>query len=319
METWTSLGTTGVRISRLALGTATFGVAPRSEDVDRLLGTALDSGINMVDTASSYGDQPRFDRPGVPCAADRESAETSIGRVLGSRRDEVVLCTKVGEPIFADPNGSGLSRKHIRRAVERSLRRLRTDHIDILYAHHPDPATGTDELLSTFTDLIREGSILHYGISTFTGWQATEVVLRADSLGVPRPAVHQVRYSARHRRVEDEVLPACRRFGIPVAAFGALGGGLFAAGASERPLIGSARWQGPGPSAEDLRFAEEFRYLASEYGLDPSALALAWVLSRDGVTNAVVGPETCEELAVVLRAVTTVVPAEALEAVTALS
>lgn len=319
METWLPLGTSGLRVSRLALGTATFGVAPRSDEVEHLLCTALDAGINMVDSSGSYGDQSRFDRPGAPPATHRESAESLIGRTLGSRRHEVVLCTKVGERIFGDLNGHGLGRKHIRRAVERSLQRLRTDYIDILYAHHPDPATGIDELLMTFADLVRNGSILHYGISTFSGWQTAEVVLRADALGVPRPAIHQIKYNARERRAEDEVAPACRHFGLPIAAFGPLAGGLLAAGTSDRVALGSARWQGPGPSVDDRRFADDFRLLAAEHGLDPAVLALGWVLSRDGVISSVVGPESSEELVGLLPAATTTVPVEALDAVTAMS
>lgn len=312
------LGRTGLQVSRLALGTATFGVAPRAEDVDRLLGAALDSGINLLDTASSYGDQARFDRPGVPSADQRESAEELIGRTLGARRDEVVLCTKVGERIFPDANGRGLSRTHVRRALARSLRRLRTDHVDVLHAHHPDPATHVDELLLTFADLIREGSIRHYAISTYAGWQAVEIVLRADALGLPRPAVHQVRYSARHREVEAEVLPACRHLGLPVTAFSPLAGGLLAAGTAERTHLGSARWQGAGPDAADRRFAADFHAIAADYALDPAVLALAWVLAQDGVVSAVVGPESPAELAALVPAIGVVLSEEVREAVGAL-
>ncbi|NPC97000.1 aldo/keto reductase [Nocardioides sp. zg-DK7169] len=312
------LGSTGLHVSRLALGTATFGVAPRAEDVDRLLGTALDAGLNLLDTASSYGDQTRFDRPGAPAAGRRESAEELIGRHLGTRRDEVVLCTKVGERIFPGAHGRGLGRTHVRRALERSLRRLRTDHVDVLHAHHHDPDTPVDELLLTFADLVREGSIRHYGISTYAGWQVTEIALRADALGLPRPAVHQVRYSARHRQVEAEVLPACRHLAVPVTAFSPLAGGLLAAGTEDRTHLGSARWQGPGPDVADRRFAGSFRAVAAEHGLDPAVLALAWVLAQDGVVSAVVGPESADELAGLVPAMEVELSAEVDEAVRAL-
>ncbi|WP_244931379.1 aldo/keto reductase [Nocardioides sp. W7] len=309
------LGDTGPAVSRLAIGTATFGVAPRAEDVDRLVGAALDAGINLLDTASSYGDQARFDRPGRPAATERASAEELLGRVLGARRDEVVLCTKVGERILDGPDGAGLGRTHVRRALERSLRRLRTDHVDVLHAHHPDPTVPVDELLLTFDELIRDGSIRHYGISTYAGWQATEVVLRADALGVPRPAVHQVRYSARHRQVESEVLPACRHLGVPVTAFSPLAGGLLAAGTAERTHLGSARWQGPGPDADDRRFAAAFAAVADAHGLDPAVLALAWVLAQEGVVSAVIGPESVEELAALNPAMTVDLDSEVRDAV----
>lgn len=305
-------------LSRLALGTATFGVAPRAEDVDRLVGAALDAGINVIDTASSYGDQSRFDRPGTPAASARESAEALIGRTLAGRRDQVVLCTKVGERIFDGPDGRGLGERHIRRALERSLRRLRTDHVDILHAHHPDPATPVDDLLSTFGTLIDEGLIRHYGISTYAGWQTAEVAMRADALALPRPAVHQVRYNARHREVETEVLPAARRFKVPVTAFSPLAGGLLAANTTGRTHIGSARWQGTGPSAADRHFAEGFCDIARLHGCDPAVLALSWVLAQDGLVSAVVGPESPEELSALAPALDAVLPDEVRDAIDAL-
>lgn len=312
------LGGTGMLVSRLALGTATYGVAPRAEDVARLVDTALASGINLIDTASSYGDQARFDRAGLPSAEERASAEELIGRVLGGRRHQVVLCTKVGERISDGLDGRGLGRTHVRRTLERSLRRLRTDYVDILHAHHYDPATDVDDLLDTFGDLIREGSVRHYGISTYAGWQALEITLRADALNVPRPAVHQVHYSARHRQVEQEILPACRHLGVPVTAFSPLAGGLLAAGSAHATCVGSARWQGPGPDDEDRLFAAAFSRIADEHGLDPAHLALGWVLAQDGVVSAVVGPESPAQLAALLPAMRTPLSDELLGAVNAL-
>lgn len=307
-----------IELSRLALGTATFGVAPGAEDVDRLVSAALEAGINVIDTASSYGDQSRFDRPGAPGASDRESAETLIGRTLGRRRDQVVLCTKVGERIYDGPDGRGLGERHIRRALERSLSRLRTDHVDVLHAHHPDPSVPVDDLLMTFAALMDEGLIRHFGISTYAGWQTAEVALRADALGVARPAVHQVRYSARHREVESEVLPASRRFDVPVTAFSPLAGGLLAADTGRRVHIGSARWQGPGPSAADRRFATGFCEIARQHGFDPAVLALSWVLDQGGVVSAVVGPESPHELTALAPALDAVLPSEARDAINAL-
>ena len=143
------LGSTGIRVSRIALGTATFGVAPTAEHTDRLVGEALDLGINFVDTADVYGNMPVFDRPGAPAAADREPAEQLIGRALRGRRDEVVIATKSNGIVGHGVNDRGLSRRHIIRQVETSLRRLGTDYIDLYYAHDPDPHTPL-EALSTW-------------------------------------------------------------------------------------------------------------------------------------------------------------------------
>ena len=135
------LGSTGVKVSRICLGTATFGVAPTAQDADRVVGAAIDLGINFVDTADVYGNMPVFDRPGAPAAADREPAEQILGRALRGRRDEMVIATKSNGIVGLDINDRGLSRRHIIRQVETSLRRLETDYIDLYYAHDPDPDT----------------------------------------------------------------------------------------------------------------------------------------------------------------------------------
>lgn len=304
-------------LSRLALGTATFGVAPTTAEVDRLVGHALDHGVTLFDTASSYGNQARFDRPGVPPADQRASAEELLGRALRGRRHEVVLCTKVGERIFEGPDGRGLGRTHVRRALAQSLRRLRTDHVDVLHAHHHDPDVPVVEVVTTFGELIAEGTVRHWAISTFSGSQTREVVATADALGLPRPVLHQVRYSARQREVEDDALSVSKELGVAVTAFSALAGGLLARGTADRVHVGSARWQGPGFTDEDRAFAARFHALADARGLDPAVLALAWVLSRDGVVSAVIGPESSEELAALLPAMSLEVPSDLLAAVTA--
>ena len=142
------LGSTGVKVSRICLGTATFGVAPTAQDADRVVGAALDLGINFVDTADVYGNMPVFDRPGAPAAADREPAEQILGRALRGRRDEMVIATKSNGIVGHDVNDRGLSRRHIIRQVETSLRRLETDYIDLYYAHDPDPDTPLEQTLA---------------------------------------------------------------------------------------------------------------------------------------------------------------------------
>ena len=151
------LGPTGVRVSRVCVGTATFGVVPSPHDADGVVGAALDLGINFFDTADVYGSTPTFDRPGAPAASERESAEEILGRALVGRRDEVVLATKSGERRF-DP-AAGLSRRYVIQQVEQSLRRLRTDHLDLYYAHFPDPDTPLEQTLVVYDDLVRQGKL----------------------------------------------------------------------------------------------------------------------------------------------------------------
>jgi aryl-alcohol dehydrogenase-like predicted oxidoreductase len=150
------LGQTGVKVSRICLGTATLGVAPAPRDADRVVGTALDLGVNFVDTADVYGNMPVFDRPGAPPAAHREPAEQILGRALRGRRDAMVIATKSNGIVGLDLNDRGLSRRHIVRQVETSLRRLDTDYIDLYYAHDPDPDTPLEQTLAVYDDLVRQ-------------------------------------------------------------------------------------------------------------------------------------------------------------------
>jgi 1-deoxyxylulose-5-phosphate synthase len=295
------LSSTGLRVSRLALGTATFGVAPSAADTQRLVDRALDHGINYIDTANSYGNQSRFDRVGVPPAEQRASAEELVGRAIAGHRDQVVIATKVSEPIGTGPNdgsftGGGLSRGHIMRLVDRSLTRLGTDYIDIYYAHHPDPLTDISETLGAFADLIRLGKIRYYALSTYSGWQLTEAVLTADRLGIPRPACHQTRYSLARRFVESEVLPASGHLNVSTTAFSPLAGGLLAVSDGDRTYAGDARWGGRGFSQADLDLAQGIKAVAGQWGVIPPVLALGWLLARPGVASAIVGPESEDEL-----------------------
>lgn len=169
------LGTSGVRVSTLCLGTAFLGIVPREAEAPSLVACALDAGINFIDTANSYGNQTRFDRPEIPVAAERPSSEELVGRGVRGRRHDVVIATKVQESVGTGPNdggaqGGGLSRKHIMAQCERSLRRLDTDYIDVYYAHHPDPATPLDQTMRAFDDLVRQGKVRYPALSNFPAW-----------------------------------------------------------------------------------------------------------------------------------------------------
>ena len=298
------LGRTGVRVSKLTLGTATFGVAPLEEDADSLVSRALDLGINFFDTANSYGNQKRFDRPGSLPADQRKSAEEMLGSALQGRRNDVIIASKVMEQIGFGPNdggwtGGGLSRVHIMTQVEQSLRRLRTDHLDVYYMHHPDPVTPIDETLRTFDDLIRQGKVRYCAFSTFDGWRMMEGLWMAERYGLNAPVAHQTAYNLLNRAIERDIVPACLKYGLTLNLFSPLGGGLLASPAvleRESGVTGSQRWGGPGFPEEDIANARRFYDLAHEAGESPARLALAWLLSRPAVSSAIIGPETLEEL-----------------------
>ncbi len=295
------LGQTGVRVSKISVGTMAYGVAPLAKGVDALVGRALDLGINLFDTANSYGNQSRFDREGAPPAAERASSEEYLGEALKGRRHEVILATKVQEWVFDGPNGGGsqgggLSRKHITQQVEESLRRLQTDYIDIYYAHHPDPITPLEQTLRTVDDLVRQGKIRYFALSTFPGWMATKVMWLCDKLGLNPPACHQVRYNLAGRLIEREVVPASVELGLSLICFSPLAGGLLTGVQALRRPSRFQRRGGQGPAPEQVAVAEKIEALGNEWGHPPAHVALAWLLSRPGVASAITGPETIEEL-----------------------
>lgn len=293
------LGRTGVRVSRICVGTAALGVAPLAADAPALFGRALDLGINFFDTANTYGNQPRFDRPGAPPADQRAPAEEILGAALHGHRHEVVLASKVGERAHPGANGGGregggLTRIHIMAQVERSLRRLRTDYLDIYYAHQPDPITPIEETLRVMDDLVRQGKVRYFGVSNFPAWQLTEAVLTAQRHGLPAPVCQTVGYSMTNRQAEWELVPACVRLGVTLTPFSPLAGGLLSGLQNTlRPITGNQRWragQGPGYTPQQVAVAEALERLAVQWGHPPAHLALAWLLARPAVASAVIGP-----------------------------
>lgn len=316
------LGNTGVRVSPLAIGTATLGVAPLEEDASRIIARALDAGINIFDCANSYGNQARFDRPTAPSADQRKSAEEILGKAIQGHRDEVFLCTKVMERVKPGPNGGGfdgggLSRMHMMQQVDQSLRRLNTDHIDMYYAHHPDSSIPIEETLRTFEDLIHAGKIRYYAISTFSAWQTMEVLWKADKLGIQPPAAHQISYSLLNRGSERDVIPLAVKYGLSHTVFSPLAGGLLASlQVLEREFGGGARWGAPFSFTEDqVQVAQQFHQLAQETGYKPAHLALAWLTSRPSIASAIIGPENISELDENLEVLDLEVPQEVLDRV----
>lgn len=314
------LGRTGVQVSRICLGTATFGVAPNPEEADRIVGAALDLGINFVDTADTYGNSPVFDRPGAPAAADREPAEQILGRALRGRRDDVVLATKSHGHVGPGINDRGLSRRHIIRQVETSLRRLGTDYIDLYYAHNPDPDTPLEQTLSVYDDLIRDGKIRYIGLSNHPAWQVTHALWIADDRRQHAPVAAQVKYNLIDRSAERELAPACEQFGLSIVPYAPLHGGLLAdLRVLERDVAGDQRFAGPGFPAQEIAIAREVDRLSREWGLELYQTSLAWLLSRPGVASAIVGAETTGELRINASAADIDLDADQLGALTALT
>lgn len=313
------LGPTGVRVSRICVGTATFGVAPSAQGADRIVGEALGLGINFFDTADVYGSTPTFDRPGMPPAADRASAEEILGAALVGRRDDVVLATKSGERRF-DPD-AGLSRRHIIKQVDQSLRRLGTDRIDVYYAHFPDPNTPLEQTLAVYDDLIRQGKLRHAALSNHSAWQVTEALWIADDRNlVSAPVAGQVKYSLLDRHAENELAAACARFGLSIVPYAPLHGGLLAdLSVLEREIAGDKRFGGPGFTAEEIGVARDLDRLARGWGLALQQVSLAWLLSRPAVASVIVGAENTDELRANASAADVELTPDQLDAVSALT
>jgi 1-deoxyxylulose-5-phosphate synthase len=290
------LGSTGAKVSKICVGTATFGVAPDAQGAERVVHTALDLGINFFDTANVYGATPTFDRPGVPPAAEREPAEQILGRALAGRRDEVMIATKSGERRF-DP-AAGLSRRYIIQQVEQSLRRLDTDYIDLYYAHFPDPDTALEQTLSVYDDLVRQGKLRYVALSNHPAWQVVEALWIADDRRLASaPVCAQVKYNLINREAEQELAAACMRFGLSIVPFGPLHGGLLAGmQAEEREFSGDKRFGGSGFTAAELEIGRAVERLSQEWSLQPYQVSLAWLLSRPAVASVIVGAETLQEV-----------------------
>jgi aryl-alcohol dehydrogenase-like predicted oxidoreductase len=289
---YATLGKSGIEVSRICLGSATFGAGPLGDDIPALIGRARDLGINFFDTANSYGNQARFDRPSAPPADKRLSAEELIGKALAGSREQVVIASKVREPV--EPfgvNDSGLSRVHIMKQVEQSLRRLRTDYIDIYYAHHPDPQTPIETTVRVFDELIKQGKIRYWALSTFSGAETIEALWAADRAGLNGPVCHQARYNLADREVEADVLPASLRHGLSLTVFSPLGNGVLAGPeATARAHNRRAR------TDEELALSRNLDELAVGWGVPSAHLALCWLLDRPGVACAIVGAETPAEI-----------------------
>jgi aryl-alcohol dehydrogenase-like predicted oxidoreductase len=323
------LGHSGIRVSSICLGTAFFGIAPREADTTAFVHRALALGINFLDTANSYGNQARFDRPGLSPWHERPSSEELVGRALEGRRHDVVLATKVQEQVGEGPNdggpaGGGLTRRHVMAQCERSLRRLGTDYIDVYYAHHPDPTTPLEQTLRAFDDLVRQGKVRYVALSNYPAWQLTRAMWLCERERLNRPVAMEMPYNLFNRAIEADVVPACVEFGVGITCYSPLAEGLLAGRFSPgQPLpdehVTFRHGAGHTFPARRLEQAARFSSLAQEWGHAPAVLALAWLLGRPGVTSAIVGSATVEQLEQVVPAAEQRLTAAQVEALNALS
>lgn len=285
------LGRTGVSVSPLCLGAMMFGPWGNDDRADgvRIIHAALDAGINFVDTADIYS-------AGI--------SEEIVGEALRGRRDDVFLATKFFMPMGDDPNHRGASRRWIIREVENSLRRLGTDHLDLYQVHRPSPDTDVEETLGALTDLVRQGKVRYIGSSSYAASQIVEAQWAAREHNFARFVTEQPPYSILVRGIEEDVLPTVRRYGMGTLTYSPLAGGWLsgrwrkdAASTPTSSARPSARFDMSQPANQrKLDLVEDLAQLADEAGLTLIELAIAFVINHPGVTSAIVGPRTMEQL-----------------------
>lgn len=279
------LGRSALRISPLCLGTMMFGGATDEATANRIIAKAREQGFNFLDTADGY---------------NGGASEEVVGRALRSDRDHWVLATKFGHRFGSGPNEGGQSRKWIIQSVEASLKRLKTDYIDLLYFHKADPGMPFEEGLRAIDDLISQGKLRYYGVSNFRGWRIAEICRAADALGMDRPIASQPLYNMVDRLAEVEQLPAAGHFGLGVVPYSPLARGVLSGKySSEAPppsdsrlARGDVRLKQTEWRPESVAIAEAVNRHAAAKGVSPVALALAWVFKNSLVSAAIAGPRT---------------------------
>ncbi len=303
------LGRTGIRVSRFGLGAMVLGAWGNTDRAacHRIIASALDAGVNLVDTADMY--------------ADGENEEI-VGAAIAGRRDDVVLCTKFHHSVgdHDDPNRRGNSRRWIMQAVDDSLRRLAVDHIDLYQAHRPDPDTDIAETIGALDDLVTAGKIRAWGTSTFPAEDLVLAHWSAARLGRSGPHTEQPPYSILTRGIERDVLPMAQRFDMGVLVWSPLAGGwLTGKYGSGAPPKGSRGDTNPdhfdGDNPAKLDAVGRLRTIAADAGISLLHMALAWTVEHPAVTCALIGPRTEDQLADLLGAADVTLDADTLDAI----
>jgi aryl-alcohol dehydrogenase-like predicted oxidoreductase len=303
------LGGSGLMVSPICLGTMTFGAPVSEEDSIRLIHAAIDQGVNFIDTANVYEGYRRF--LGSPGGV----AEEIVGKALRDRRDKAVLATKVGAPVGPGPQDRGLSAVHVLREVDRSLRRLQTDTIDLYIIHWPDKQVPLAETLSAIDTAVRQGKVRSFGTSNHAAWQMCELLWLADRHGGPRVVSSQVPFSMLRRELTAD-LAFCQRHQVGVTAYQALQGGLLSGKyrRGQPPPAGTRAAEKPDWiwKLDDalLGRVEALCGLAAELNVSATQYALAWTLAQPAMTSAIVGVKRPEQLTECITATEVQIPPE---------
>ncbi len=305
-----TLGRTGVQVSTLSLGAMNFGAIGHTtqENATAIVDAALEAGVNLVDTADFYS---------------QGESEEMVGRAIAGRRDDVVLATKAFLPMGEERNHRGASRRWLISALDRSLRRLGVDHVDLYQVHRWDPTTTDEQTLSALTDLQRAGKIRYFGSSTFPAYRIVEGQWAARERNLGRYVTEQLNYSILNRGAESDVLPVTEQYGLGVLVWSPLSSGWLSGAVRAGQEITTHR-SNVMPQRFDLDVAanrakldvvEQVAKVAGDAGLTMIQLALGFVTGHPGVTSAIIGPRTMEHLNSQLAAADTVLSADVLDAI----
>ena len=284
------LGRTGLKISPLGLGTSNFADPTPEEECIAIVNRAIEAGINLIDTGDSYANG---------------ECERIVGKALSlnNNRQKTLLATKVHYPMGPGPNDSGNSRLHILKACEDSLRRLNTDYIDIYQIHRPSPDVAVEETLGALTDLVRQGKIRYAGCSTHPAWQVMEALMVSEKYGYTKYILEQPPYNLLDRRIENELVPLCKAYGLGIIAWAPMAMGVLTGrytSAKDYPEDSRAALRG-GIYAErvtqrGIEVGDRFVQLAKEIGISPAQLSVLWVKDQDGITAPLIGPRSVRQL-----------------------
>ena len=291
---YAKLGRTGLKVSRFCLGTMNFGPETSEKESHAIMDKALELGINFFDTADVYG-----------WKRGEGWTEQIIGRWLANgegRRERIVLATKVYGRMGEMENERGLSAYHVKRACEESLKRLKTDHIDLYQMHHIDRETPWEETWQAMEQLVREGKVIYIGSSNFSGWQiatANQTAARRNFLGL---VSEQSIYSLQNRAIELEVIPACREYGMGLIPYSPLAGGLLAGGLEDAKQGRRADEDVRQMMKRHRAQIDRYEGLCKQLGERPADVAMAWILTNPSVTAPIIGPRTMEQLTGAIRA-----------------
>ena len=305
------LGRSGLIVSRLALGTMTFGDRTDEAEAQRIFGEAVDAGVNFIDTADTYAGG---------------ASEKITGVLLKGNRDDFVLATKVANPNGPGPNHRGLSRKWILHEVEESLKRMGTDYVDLLYLHKEDHGTPLEETARTLADLRRSGRIRYFGVSNFKSWRISKLAQICAAEGIDGPIASQPLYHALNRVAEVEQFPVCNAYGLGVVAYSPTARGILTGKYSNdapppegsRAALQNKRMSQTEYNSYNIAAAEKIAALAERHGVEPATFATAWVLANPLVTAAIAGPRTIEQWRCYRAAADVAIAAEDEDAIDAL-